>query len=67
MEVGTVPAEGAGVSSTAPATAPSRRALALTLAALALFTTGVWDRPDGEFWAVAYDLVLYNLVYVGAW
>ncbi|SDY16054.1 diguanylate cyclase/phosphodiesterase [Geodermatophilus africanus] len=46
--------------------APSRRALTLTLAALALFSTGVWSRPDGEAWAVAYDLVLYNLVYVGA-
>ena len=44
------------------ATAPSRRSLGLTLAALALFTTGVWGRPEGEGWAVAYDLVLYNLV-----
>ncbi|WP_141242940.1 putative bifunctional diguanylate cyclase/phosphodiesterase [Geodermatophilus obscurus] len=52
--------------STARATALSRRAVALTLAALALFTTGVWGRPDGEVWAVAYDLVLYNAVYVGA-
>ena len=51
---------------TARATAPSRRAVALTLAALALFTTGVWGRPDGELWAVAYDLVLYNAVYAGA-
>ncbi|WP_448619924.1 hypothetical protein [Geodermatophilus sp. URMC 65] len=26
----------------------------------------MWGRPDGETWAVAYDLVLYNAVYVGA-
>ncbi|WP_245821049.1 putative bifunctional diguanylate cyclase/phosphodiesterase [Geodermatophilus pulveris] len=52
--------------STARATAPSRHALALTLAALAVFATGAWGRPDGEGWAVAYDLVLYNAVYVGA-
>ncbi len=51
---------------TARATAPSRRAVALTLAALTLFTTGVWNRPDGDLWAVAYDLVLYNAVYAGA-
>jgi len=48
------------------ATTPSGRLLAVTLTALALFTTGVWTRPDGEGWAIAYDLVLYNLVYVGA-
>src|SRR4051794_1521901 len=45
---------------------PVRRSLGLTLTALALFTTGLWGRPEGEGWAVAYDLVLYNLVYVGA-
>ena len=44
----------------------SRRALGSTLAALTLFCTGVGGRPDGELWAVAYDLVLYNLVYLGA-
>ncbi|WP_307824437.1 putative bifunctional diguanylate cyclase/phosphodiesterase [Geodermatophilus bullaregiensis] len=32
---------------------------------LALFTTGVGSRPDGAAWASAYDLVLYNAVYVG--
>ena len=44
----------------------SRRYLALTLTALALFSTGVLVRPDGEAWGIAYDLVLYNLVYAGA-
>ena len=38
----------------------------MTLAALALFSTGVWNRPDGELWSLVYDLVLYNAVYVGA-
>ncbi|WP_091219564.1 putative bifunctional diguanylate cyclase/phosphodiesterase [Geodermatophilus siccatus] len=52
--------------STWHATAPSRSALGLTLTALALFATGVWGRPDGGTWAIAYDLVLYNAVYVGA-
>ncbi|PRY47494.1 diguanylate cyclase/phosphodiesterase [Geodermatophilus tzadiensis] len=40
----------------------SRRTLGLTGLVLALFATGVGPRPDGEAWAVAYDLVLYNLV-----
>ena len=66
MEPGTAPADVRRVRSTRHAAAPSRRALGLTLAALALFATGVWGRPDGETWAVAYDLVLYNAVYVGA-
>ncbi|MEX5720946.1 putative bifunctional diguanylate cyclase/phosphodiesterase [Geodermatophilus maliterrae] len=43
----------------------SRWALVLAGVALALFTTGVWSRPDGAAWASAYDLVLYNAVYVG--
>ncbi len=45
---------------------PPRRALTVTLSALALFATGVWKRPDGGLWSVVYDLVLYNTVYVGA-
>ena len=49
-----------------PPAAPSRRQLAVPLGALALFTTGVWGRPDGEAWGVLYDLVLYNAVYLGA-
>ena len=66
MEPGTAPADVRRVRSTRHATALSRRALGVTLTALALFATGVWGRPDGETWAVAYDLVLYNAVYVGA-
>jgi hypothetical protein len=54
------------VRSTRHTADPSRHALGLTLTALVLFATGVWRRPDGETWAVAYDLVLYNLVYAGA-
>jgi diguanylate cyclase (GGDEF)-like protein len=34
--------------------------------ALAVFSTGIGSRPDGEAWTAAYDLVLYNLVYLGA-
>jgi diguanylate cyclase len=60
------PADAGRVQPSRHATAPSRRSLGLTLAALALFTTGVWGRPPGEGWAAAYDLILYNLVYVGA-
>ncbi|WNV77260.1 EAL domain-containing protein [Geodermatophilus sp. DSM 44513] len=45
--------------------APSRRALAVPLVALALFTTGVAGRPDGAAWGAWYDLVLYNAVYLG--
>jgi diguanylate cyclase (GGDEF)-like protein len=66
VEPGRAPADVGLVRPTRHATASSRRSLGLTLAALALFITGVWGRPDGEGWAVAYDLVLYNLVYVGA-
>jgi diguanylate cyclase (GGDEF)-like protein len=44
----------------------SRLPMMLTLGALALFATGVGPRPAGEFWAIAYDLVLYNVVCVGA-
>ena len=43
-----------------------RLLLLLTFAALGLFATGVGLRPEGEVWAVVYDLVLYNAVYVGA-
>ncbi|TFV79170.1 EAL domain-containing protein [Blastococcus sp. CT_GayMR19] len=44
----------------------SRLLLVLTCTSLALFATGVGPRLDGEIWTVAYDLVLYNAVYVGA-
>jgi len=44
----------------------SRLHLAVTVGALALFGTGVLVRPDGQAWDVAYDLVLYNMVHVGA-
>ena len=50
-----------------PSTTPATRAaLAVTVTALALFATGVGPRPDGAFWTDAYDLVLYNAVYLGA-
>ncbi|MET0765085.1 MAG: bifunctional diguanylate cyclase/phosphodiesterase [Blastococcus sp.] len=48
------------------ATPSSRLPIMVTLIALALFTTGVGSRPAGEFWTTAYDLVLYNVVCVGA-
>jgi diguanylate cyclase (GGDEF)-like protein len=48
------------------ATPSSRLPILVTLIALALFATGVGPRPDGEFWATAYDLVLYNVVCVGS-
>ncbi|SFP33155.1 diguanylate cyclase/phosphodiesterase [Geodermatophilus dictyosporus] len=45
---------------------PDRRGSRWTLGSiglvLALFATGVGPRPDGEAWALAYDLVLYNAV-----
>src|SRR6476646_3114536 len=44
----------------------SRVLMLLTVAALVLFATGTGPRPAGEFWATAYDLVLYNAVCVGA-
>ncbi len=44
----------------------SRAPLAVTVAALVLFATGVGSRPDAAAWAWAYDLVLYNAVCVGA-
>jgi diguanylate cyclase (GGDEF)-like protein len=44
----------------------TRLPLIATLAALALFGTGVGPRPDGDGWDQLYDLVLYNVVYVGA-
>jgi diguanylate cyclase (GGDEF)-like protein len=40
--------------------------LVATIAALALFATGVGSRPDGVAWVVLYDLVLYNAVCLGA-
>ena len=46
---------------------PSARVpMVLTVVALLLFATGTGPRPAGEFWATAYDLVLYNAVCVGA-
>jgi diguanylate cyclase (GGDEF)-like protein len=44
----------------------SRMCMGLTVLALALFATGVGPRPPGDFWNVAYDLVLYNVIYLGA-
>ena len=44
----------------------SRVPMLKTLAAMVLFATGTGPRPGGEFWATAYDLVLYNAVCVGA-
>jgi diguanylate cyclase (GGDEF)-like protein len=44
----------------------SRGALAVSVACLALFATGVGPRPAGEIWAAVYDLGLYNAVYVGS-
>jgi diguanylate cyclase len=40
--------------------------MVLTVVALLLFATGTGPRPAGEFWATAYDLVLYNAVCLGA-
>ena len=45
---------------------PTRAPLLVTLVSLALFATGVGSRPDGAAWDVGYDLVLYNLVCLGA-
>jgi diguanylate cyclase (GGDEF)-like protein len=36
----------------------------VTIAGSALFATGAGYRPEGEGWALAYDLVLYNLVFL---
>ncbi|CAA9282449.1 MAG: diguanylate cyclase/phosphodiesterase (GGDEF & EAL domains) with PAS/PAC sensor(s) [uncultured Blastococcus sp.] len=47
-------------------TAWSRCALIFTVAALALFATGVGPRPAGPGWAAVYDLGLYNAGYAGA-
>ncbi len=44
----------------------ARRPLAVSAAALALFATGVGPRPAGAAWDLLYDVVLYNLVFVGA-
>ncbi|MGY1695428.1 putative bifunctional diguanylate cyclase/phosphodiesterase [Geodermatophilus sp. SYSU D00814] len=44
----------------------SRRPLAVSAGALAVFATGVGPRPAGAPWAPLYDVVLYNLVFVGA-
>jgi diguanylate cyclase (GGDEF)-like protein len=43
-----------------------RLLLVLTFTALGLFASGIGPRPEGDAWAVVYDLVLYNVVYVGA-
>jgi diguanylate cyclase (GGDEF)-like protein len=40
--------------------------MAITVAALALFATGVGPRPAGAIWGIGYDLVLYNVIYLGA-
>jgi diguanylate cyclase (GGDEF)-like protein len=37
-----------------------------TLGALGVYATGVGPRPDGAAWAVLYDVVLFNAVYLGA-
>jgi diguanylate cyclase (GGDEF)-like protein len=42
----------------------SRHLVIALLACLLAFATGVTGRPDGEGWAMAYDLVLYNAVYL---
>jgi diguanylate cyclase len=44
--------------------APARRLVTALLAAVVLFSTGTGPRPDGLFWWLAYDVVLYNAVYV---
>src|SRR6478735_5682559 len=51
------------MSTTAPS---SRLPVFVTLGALALFATGIGPRPTGQFWATGYDLVLYNVVCLGA-
>ena len=48
-----------------PGTA-SRACLAVTLLGLGLFASGVFHRPAGDDWALAYDLVLYNTVSLAA-
>ena len=50
----------------APEQRLSRGILVAIVAALGLFATVVGPRHDGAAWAMAYDLVLYNVVYVGA-
>ena len=40
--------------------------MVITVAALALFATGVGPRPAGAVWGIGYDLVLYNVIYLGA-
>ena len=45
-------------------TASSRRLLSALLACLLLFATGVAGRPAGDGWALGYDLVLYNAIYL---
>jgi diguanylate cyclase (GGDEF)-like protein len=43
----------------------TRGPLLTTVAALALFATGIGPRPEDEGWALLYDLVLYNAVCLG--
>jgi diguanylate cyclase (GGDEF)-like protein len=38
----------------------------LTIALVALFATGIGERPDGVLWDRAYDVVLFNLPYLAA-
>jgi diguanylate cyclase len=49
-----------------PAGWASRAPLLVTIGSLALFATGTGSRPDGAGWDLGYDVVLYNLVCLGA-
>jgi diguanylate cyclase (GGDEF)-like protein len=52
-------------SATSRLRAPSSRHVVVALVACLLaFTTGVPGRPAGDGWALGYDLVLYNVVYL---
>ena len=53
-----------GAETTRRTASSSGRLLSALLACLLLFATGVAGRPDGTGWALGYDLVLYNLVYL---
>ncbi len=43
----------------------TRLPLAMTAGSLALFATGIGPRPAGGLWDPFYDVVLYNLVFLG--